>query len=103
MPTKLDLKTLPKGMKENPIFKDLPKELKDPAKFDKIELELFKIVQSDHKHKSVKEYVLCAWCNKKRELRQNRIKTLGFKSPGQYQEWKKIMTIIKNKASFQIR
>lgn len=90
-------------MKENPIFKDLPKELKDVKRFDKIELELFKMLQSDHKHKTVREYVTCAWCNKKRELRQNKIKALGFKSPGQYQEWKKIMLIIKNKSNFQVK
>ena len=102
MPTKLDLKQTPK-LEPNPIFKDLPERLKDPKNFPKIEIELFKILKTDHKHKTVRAYVTCAWCQNKLKLRQNRMKAIGFASYGQYVEWRKIMQIITNKANFQIK
>lgn len=101
MNKKLDLSLVPK-LKSAPLFKGLPARLKDPEMYYKIEKELFDMLQSDHKHKTVKEYVLCAWCNKKRELRQNRIKALGFKSINQYMQWKKVMDIIINKRNIEL-
>lgn len=99
---KLDL-TKVKKLKPNPIFKDLPERLKDPENFHKIERELFEVLQSDHKHATVKQYVSCAWCNKKRELRQNKMKAMGFQGIEQYLEWRKVMGIISNKANFQVK
>ncbi len=93
---KLSLKKIAK-MPISKIFKDLPDRLKSVEAYNKIELELFKILQTDHKHKTVKEYVTCAWCNKKRELKQNRIKALGFVDYAQYVQWRKVMEVIKNK------
>ncbi len=102
MPTKLDLKQVPK-LKENAIFKDLPDKLKDVKNFHKIEKELSAMMKSDHAHKTIKAFVSCAWCQKKLELKQNRMKAIGFKDYSQYMEWRKIMMIIINKANFQIR
>ncbi len=72
-------------------LKKLPERLKDLKTYHKIERKLFDIVQTDHKHKTVKSYVTCAWCNKKRELRGNILKLEGFKSIEQYMAWKQIM------------
>lgn len=99
---KLDINEVPK-LKPNPLFKGLPASLKDPKRFKKIESELFNMLQSDHKHKTVKGYVTCAWCNKKRELRENRIKALGFKTMGQYLEWRKLMQIIIRGGNLRLR
>lgn len=98
---KIDVEAMGQA-KKNPIFDGLPDKLKKVSAFDRIEKELFDLVQTDHKHKTVRSYVTCAWCNKKREMRLNKIKSYGFTSIEQYHGWKKIMMIIKSKANFQI-
>lgn len=100
---KLDLKQVPKKLKPDPLFKDLPKELKDPKNFEVIEKRLIKILKTPHKHKTAKEYVACPLCNAKRLERQAKMREEGFSSIIQYMQWKKIMTIINNKKSFQVR
>lgn len=100
---KLDLATVPKNLKPNPLFKGMSSILKDPKNYKKIEKELIKILQSDHKHKTASSYVKCVECQAKREERKQKMKEVGFKSIQQYMEWKKIMTIIINKQSFQLR
>ena len=91
------------NLKPNPIFEGLPDSVKSEQANHRIEAKLQKAVQSDHTHKTVKEYVSCAWCNTKRELRKNMIKTEGFKSYKQYLEWRKIMEIIINKQNITLR
>ena len=100
---KLDLSTVPKKLKPDPVFKYMPSSLKDPACFDGIEKQLADVMRSDHKHRSVKSFVTCAWCQGNLKKRQELITTLGFKSYDQYLNWKKIMTIIKDKKDFQLR
>lgn len=99
--SKINFKKLSK-VKENPIFAGLPSRLKEVEIYDKIEKELYDVVQTDHKHRSVKQYVTCAWCQKKRELKQNTIKAVGFTSLEQYLEWRKVMEVISKKQSIQI-
>jgi len=77
-------------LKKNPLFKGLSNSLKDPKRFEEVEKELAEIIKSDHQHKTVKSYVTCAWCNERRQKRQDAMKRLGFKSLKQYLEWKKI-------------
>ncbi len=91
------------NLKPNPIFEGLPDNVKSVKAYHRIEDKLQKALQSDHTHKTVKEYVSCAWCNKKRELRQNMIKSEGFRNVKQYLEWRKIMEIIINKQNIQLR
>ena len=100
---KLDLSTLKKKTKPNPIFKGLKKELKDPACFDDIESKLQIILKIDHTHKTASSYAKCEECNSKRVERQKAMKDIGFKNINQYLEWKKIHTIIKNKKNFQVK
>lgn len=99
---KLDIKTIGK-LKPNPLFKGMPSLLKDPKNYKKIESSLVKILQADHKHKTASAYVKCADCQNKRQERTAKMKQVGFKSIQQYMEWKKIMDIIINKRSFQLK
>jgi hypothetical protein len=100
---KLDLNTVPDTIKPSKMVIDLPENLKDVKYFKKIEKELFTKFTTGHKHKTVKSYVKCEPCQEMFMKRRERIKELGFKSIQQYQLWKKIMTIINNKSSFQLR
>lgn len=100
---KLDLATVPKNLKPNPIFKGLPENLKDPACFEGIEKKLMELIKSDHKHKTASSYVKCKECQAKYQVRKKEMRKMGFKSVVQYLEWKKIMTIIRDKKSFQLK
>lgn len=100
---KLDLKTVRKNLKPNPIFKGMSEYLKDPANFEKVEKKLIEILKSDHTHKTASSYVKCKECNLKRIERQNKMKQEGFKNIKQYLEWKKIHTIIRDKKNFQLK
>lgn len=103
MMEKLTKKEINKKGKPNPIFKDLPEELKDPKNFKKIEKKLIAVVFSDHKHTSIKTYMKCKRCQDKFQKRHQMIRELGFKDYEQYTLWRKVMTIINNKQSFQVR
>lgn len=100
---KLDLTKVPKNLQPDPIFKGMPSHLKDPKNYKKIEKRLIEILLSDHKHKTASSYVKCKQCQEKREQRAKQMKEIGFKSITQYLTWKKIMQIIINKQSFQLR
>jgi hypothetical protein len=100
---KLDLSTVPKRLRPNPLFKYMPSSLKDPSCFDDIEKQVTEVMKSDHVHKTVKAFMTCAWCQAKMKERHDLILKLGFNSYEQYLNWKKIMTIIKDKKSFQVR
>lgn len=101
---KLNIKTKKvANLKPNPLFEGLPERLKDIEAYHKLENKLAEVVKTNHKHKTVREYVTCAWCNKKREMRTEVIKSEGFTSMNQYMEWKKIMQIINDKKNFILR
>lgn len=99
---KIDLKTVSKDIKPNPIFKDMPDKLKDPKLFKDIERRLRMSLISDHKHDTIKTYKKCKRCQDKFNKRHSLIKELGFKDIRQYMEWKKIMSIIVQKRNFQV-
>jgi excinuclease UvrABC ATPase subunit len=100
---KLDLKEVPKRLKPNPIFKGLSSKLKDPANYKDIEDKLQAILKSTHNHKTATSYAKCKECQSKRLERQKMMKDIGFKSIQQYLTWKKIMEIIINQKSFQLK
>lgn len=100
---KLDIKEVNKKRKPSPLFKGMPKSLKDPSNFETTEKQLIEILKSDHKHKTASSYAKCSECQQKREERKQKMKDIGFKSIQQYMEWKKIHEIIRNKKSFQLR
>lgn len=80
---------------KNPLFRGLPKEVKDPENFKGIEQRLRLAVVSDHKHKNIGDYVGCVRCQKKMARRKEIMREVGFKSPEQHLEWRKTMNIIK--------
>lgn len=78
------------------MFETLPKKLKNPKSFLAIENRINRIMFSDHKHKSVKAFVTCAWCQEKLKKKQEYIKSLGFKDYNEYQQWKQIIKIMQS-------
>jgi len=99
---KLDLSKV-KKLPNHPLFKDFPKELKDPKCFLKIERKIDAIMYSDHKHNTVKGFVNCKRCQEKFKKKREYILSLGFKGIEQYQMWKRIMTIIHQEKDFVLR
>lgn len=83
--------------KVNPVFKGLSNELKDPKNFKKIEKKLANVMVSDHKHRKISAFNKCKRCQAKFHKKREMIKSLGFESIYQYQNWKKVMDIIINK------
>jgi len=83
--------------KENPVFEGLPDEVKDPKNFKEIEKKLANTMVSDHKHATIKAFIKCKRCQIKVKKKADMIKELGFKDFAQYQDWKKIISIIINK------
>jgi len=90
-------------LKEHPVFKDLPEELKDVKRYKEIENKLRFIMVSDHKHKQVKSFVSCKRCKAKMDKRQEAIKDYGFKDYHQYLMWRRVMEIIYNQKDFQVK
>ena len=81
--------------KANPLFRGLPKELKDPKNYKSIEQKIRLSRVSDHKHKDIQEFTKCPLCQKKMQRTKEIKRELGFKSPEQYMEWRKVMSIVK--------
>lgn len=94
----IKLKDLPKKStnKLPKILEGIPEYLKNYDNFFEVERKINEHLLSSHKHKSPSSYVKCAECQEKRKKRTEELKNLGFKSFGQYLEWKKIMLIIKS-------
>ena len=66
--------------------------------FKKIEKKIFNMMLSDHKHKTMKQFLQCKRCKAKVVKRKEKIKELGFADSIQYQYWKRVMqTIITKK------
>ena len=98
---KLDLAKVLK-LKPNPIFKGLSNALKDPKNYKRTEKKLKVILKSDHTHKTPSSYVKCLECQEKLGKKRRLMKEIGFKSFGQYLEWRKVMEIIIKKKDFQV-
>lgn len=100
---KLSIEEINKEHKPNPIFDGMPESLKDPACFEDIEKRLRSLLISDHKHKTIKAYIACKRCQTKLNKKREVMKEIGFKDVKQYSEWRRIMSIISQKRSFQLR
>ncbi len=92
-----------KKVKDHPLFKNFPKELKNPEKFMPIQKEIDKIMYSDHNHKTVKGFVDCKRCQAKFQKKREYIKSLGFTGIEQYQMWQRIMVIIIQDKNFILK
>lgn len=91
-----------KNAEANPIFEGLSDEVKDPKNFERIEGKIANTMVSDHKHKTIKQFIKCKRCQDKMKKKAEMIKESGFKDFAQYQNWKKVMGKIINKENFQL-
>ena len=80
--------------KLHPIVASLPKHLKDPANFEKIQKLVIKSLQGKCSHAEVVEWAQCGDCQARFQQRRGLLKKLGFKNSAQYMAWKKIHTTI---------
>jgi hypothetical protein len=84
------------------ILEGLTDELKDPQCFEPIEKKIWRIMKSDHTHRTISGFNKCKRCQVKRAKRNTFIKETGFKNYEQYLKWRQIMSIIRNKKDFAI-
>lgn len=86
------LKQLPliQGPTKPNIFSGLPKHLKEPDHYDKIRLFLFDILASRCDHSTPSEWYSCQKCLKRIHDFKEALKQLGFSSPAQYYQWRKV-------------
>jgi hypothetical protein len=81
----------------NPLIADLPEHLKNPANYDEIQAKIIASVQTSCTHSDVFEMAKCEKCTKKMLNRRKLLKSLGFKNPRQYMEWRKTHEEIKKR------
>ena len=93
--TEITPKTFPKE-KPHPLVASLPKYLKDPANYEKIQKELLNAGASRHSHAEVVAWAACVECQGRQKDRADMMRELGFKSAAQYMAWQKIHTEIRN-------
>ena len=86
-------KTFPKN-KPNRFLKDLPKHLKDPANYEKIQKALLENLATTHSHADILTWSNCFDCRQKLRNHAEMMRKLGFKTPGHYLAWKKTMEFI---------
>jgi len=91
MKDKIELKP-----KVNPLIADMPKHLKDPANYKKIQKALLEAGATKHSHPEMIDWAGCKICQTAQWNRKEMMKKLGFKSGAQYMAWQKVHeTIIK--------
>jgi len=92
-PTKEKIEALP----AHPLLEGIPDGVKSVEAYVVIELELFNIVNSHHKHKKISVWLKCKHCQKRHTMQTERILRYGFKDRTQYSLWRKVMDIIYKK------
>lgn len=81
--------------KTHPLLASLPKYVKDPANFEKINKAIIETVQTTCAHADLDAYAKCAKCTEKMLARRALLKKYGFKNPAQYMAWRKTHEQIK--------
>lgn len=76
--------------KITPMLAELPAHLKDHANFQRIRIALLDAQSTGHSHGTAGEWGQCPHCMSKRLEYKELLSKLGFKSPAQYQAWKKV-------------
>ena len=94
--SKITPNTFPKYV-PNPIFDGLPKYLKDPKNYKKIQKALLETLASTHSHGELIEWHACTPCQRKVRDHADMVRKLGFTSPAQYYAWKKVQEEIKRR------
>ena len=75
--------------KLHPLLASLPKHLKNPANYDKIQKTIIDSLQGKCSHAEVVDWGKCTDCQARFENKQELLKKLGFTHPAQYMMWKK--------------
>lgn len=68
----------------------LPKHLKDPTNYEKINRFIIESLASKHSHGDMMAWAACVSCQRRFAERGGVLKKLGFKNPGQYMLWKRV-------------
>lgn len=80
----------------HPLIASLPKHLKEPENFDKIQRFIYESLASKHSHGDILEWSACASCQRRFSERSMVLKKLGFQSAAQYMVWKRTHEMIKS-------
>ena len=95
MEEKPDISKFPK-FTPNPLFKGLPKHLKDPKNYEKIQRALLETLAGRHSHGDMQTWANCLHCQIKLKEHGGMMRKLGFKSGKQYMAWKRVMHMMTN-------
>jgi hypothetical protein len=91
--TKEEAAKLPKYT-PNPIFAGLPKILKDPDSYYKVQKALIETLACPTTHSDPAEMQKCSTCTENMVDRRKLMHKLGFSSLHQYMEWRKVMELM---------
>lgn len=91
------LQSLKQTPKVHPLLAKMPKHLKDPGNYEKIQRALLETLASKHSHGEMAEWARCIPCQRKVEDHRNMMVGLGFDSPAHYRIWKKIHETIRTR------
>jgi len=91
-----DLPDLPKKLPVN-VLDGLPEYLKDPANYTKIRKFLFEILASRCDHSDILEWYACKKCVERIHKHGEAVRKLGFKSPAQYMQWRRVHEIMEKR------
>jgi len=94
-----EAKKLPKKIPN--VLDGLPAHLKDPENFDKIQKALLETLATRHSHSDILAWGSCRQCAPKLRNHREMMVKLGFKSPAQYMQWRKVHTFIKERVRLQ--
>lgn len=99
MMTSKQARQLPKYA-PNPIFKGLPKKLKDPRNFMRIQRALLETLATRHSHSELLDFYQCPSCMRKVQDHKAMMLKLGFTSPAQYREWVRVHEVIRRRVPY---
>jgi hypothetical protein len=78
------------GGRTTAMLAAIPKNLKDPANFEKIYKAIAEAGRTKHSHGEVTDWAKCFVCQRKANDRLLMMKSLGFTSKAMYLTWLKI-------------
>ena len=89
--------------KPNPILAGLPDFVKDPANYNKIQMDLLNALGGAHSHSDMVTWASCLNCQNKLVNFRDTMNKIGFKSPQQYIAWKRVMAQMINTKRVPLR
>ena len=86
----------------DPLFADLPEQLKDPANYENVANKILKAGEAGHEHKHIIVWKRCKNCQQKFLERRAMVKKVGFSSYEQFLKWRRVMDIMINKREIRL-